>query len=290
MANATKGWVENGITKRTYFTPQHKVLELPNLVGHLQKSWDDLVKHELADVFKEVSPIEDFTGQKLSLSFKDYHFGDPKITDREAIRDNTSYEAPLYANVELVNRVTGEVREDELYLGDYPWMTDRGTFIINGSERVVVSQLIRSSGVFFTAEEGADGRKCYGAKIIPGRGVWFEFETSKDHAIYVKIDRKRRFPVTTLLRALGYSTNTKLKELFEKVDNGEQSYIDATIAKDTSRGTNEALIEVFRKIRPGDLATVDNAKGMIERTFFDFKRFDISRVGRYKMNQRLAAI
>lgn len=290
MANATKGWVENGITKRTYFTPQHKVLELPNLVGHLQKSWDDLVKHELADVFKEVSPIEDFTGQKLSLSFKDYHFGDPKITDREAIRDNTSYEAPLYANVELVNRVTGEVREDELYLGDYPWMTDRGTFIINGSERVVVSQLIRSSGVFFTAEEGVDGRKCYGAKIIPGRGVWFEFETSKDHAIYVKIDRKRRFPVTTLLRALGYSTNTKLKELFEKVDNGEQSYIDATIAKDTSRGTNEALIEVFRKIRPGDLATVDNAKGMIERTFFDFKRFDISRVGRYKMNQRLAAI
>lgn len=290
MANASKPWLKNGVTKRTYFSPEHKVLELPDLIGHLRKSWDNLIKYDLGEVFNEISPIEDFTGQKLSLSFKSYRFGTPKHTDVEALRDNVSYEAPLYANVELVNRATGEVREDELYLGEYPWMTDRGTFIINGSERVVVSQLIRSAGAFFTAEDTADDTRRYGAKIIPGRGVWFEFETNKDGAIYVKIDRRRKFPVTTLLRALGYSTNAKIKELFSSVDTGDIKYIDATIDKDQSRGVNEALIEVFRKIRPGDLATVDNAKGMIERTFFDFKRFDISRVGRYKMNQRLAEI
>ena len=290
MANARNNVVVNGVTKRTYFTPEHKVLDLPDLVGHLKKSWSDLVKTGLGEVFQEVNPIEDYTGQKLSLTFKDYRFGEPKLTDREAIRDNASYEAPLYANVELVNRATGEVKESELYLGDYPWMTDRGTFIINGSERVVVSQLIRSSGAFFTADDEYNGKKLYGAKIIPGRGAWFEFETDKNGAMYVKIDRRRKVTVTALLRALGYSTNTKLKELFAKVDTGENSLIDATIEKDPTRTTNEALIEVFRKIRPGDLATVDNAKGMIERMFFDFKRFDISRVGRYKMNQRLADI
>lgn len=290
MADARNNVVVNGVTKRTYFTPEHKVLDLPDLVGHLKKSWSDLVKTGLGDVFQEVNPIEDYTGQKLSLTFKEYRFGDPKLTDREAIRDNASYEAPLYVNVELMNRATGEVKESELYLGDYPWMTDRGTFIINGSERVVVSQLIRSSGAFFTADGELNGKKLYGAKIIPGRGAWFEFETDKNGVIYVKIDRRRKVTVTTLLRALGYSTNAKLKELFTKVDTGDTSFIDATIEKDPARSTNEALIEVFRKIRPGDLATVDNAKGMIERMFFDFKRFDISRVGRYKMNQRLADI
>ncbi len=290
MADARNNVVVNGVTKRTYFTPEHKVLDLPDLVGHLKKSWSDLVKTGLGEVFQEVNPIEDYTGQKLSLTFKEYRFGDPKLTDREAIRDNASYEAPLYVNVELMNRATGEVKESELYLGDYPWMTDRGTFIINGSERVVVSQLIRSSGAFFTADGEHNGKKLYGAKIIPGRGAWFEFETDKNGVIYVKIDRRRKVPVTTLLRALGYGTNTKLKELFTKVDTGDASFIDATIEKDPARSTNEALIEVFRKIRPGDLATVDNAKGMIERMFFDFKRFDISRVGRYKMNQRLADI
>lgn len=289
MANSANKMVVNGITKRKYFTSEHKVLDLPDLVGHLKTSWKDLVDNQLKDIFDEINPIEDYTGQKLSLTFGDYRFGDPKITDREAMRDNTVYEAPLYANVELLNKVTGETKSTELYLGDYPWMTDRGSFIINGSERVVVSQLIRSAGVFFTADANG-GKNYYGAKIIPGRGAWFEFETAANGAIFVKIDRRRKIAVTTLLRALGYGTNTALHELFSKIDTGDTSYIDATIEKDTSRGTNEALIEVFRKIRPGDLATVDNARGMIERMFFDTKRFDISRVGRYKMNQRLANI
>ncbi len=284
-----KSPVVDGVTKRTYFTPENNVLDLPDLVEHLKFSWKKLAESGLNDVFREINPIEDYTGQKLSLSFGEYRFGEPKITDTEAARDNTSYEAPLYVKAELVNHATGEVKSDELYLGEYPWMTDRGTFIINGSERVVVSQLIRSSGVFFTAESSGKDN-LYGAKIIPGRGAWFEFETASNGVIYVKIDRRRKIPVTTLLRALGYGTNTSLHELFKEVDNGETNYIAATIEKDTSRGTNEALIEVFRRVRPGDLATVDNAKGMIERMLFDPRRFDLSEVGRYKVNERLENI
>ena len=277
----------NGITKRKYFTPQHKVLDLPDLVEHLKKSWQQFVQEDLGEIFAELNPIEDYTGQKLALSFTDYRFEDPKVNDREAMSNNVSFEAPLYASIELTNKITGEVKTSELYLGDYPWMTDRGTFIINGSERVVVSQLIRSAGIFFTADRIGD-RNYYGAKLIPGRGAWLEFETAANGAIFVKIDRRRKIAVTTLLRALGYSTNTALKDLFKDVDTGDTKYIDATIDKDASRGTNEALIEVFRKIRPGDLATVDNARQMVERMFFDFKRFGVSRVCRYKMNQRLS--
>ena len=165
-------------------------------------------------------------------------------------------------------------------------MTDRGTFITNGTERVVVSQLIRSAGVFFTADSNL-GRNNYGAKLIPGRGAWLEFETASNGTLYVKIDRRRKLPVTTLLRALGTSKTSEIKSLFEDVDTGDVKYIDVTLEKDPSRGSNEALIEVYRRLRPGDLATVDNARGMIERMFFDFKRFDYSRVGRYKLNQRL---
>ena len=165
-------------------------------------------------------------------------------------------------------------------------MTDRGTFIINGTERVVVSQLIRSSGVFFTADSAA-GRNNNGAKLIPGRGAWLEFETASNGAIFVKIDRRRKLPVTTLLRALGHNKTSEIKSIFEDVDTGDVKYIDATLEKDPARGSNEALIEVYRRLRPGDLATVENARGMIEKMFFDFKRFDYSRVGRYKLNQRL---
>jgi len=192
----------------------------------------------------------------------------------------------LLVNAELTNKVTGEVKEQEIYLGDYPWMTNRATFIINGTERVVVSQLIRSAGVFFTADKSI-GKSLYSAKLIPGRGAWLEFETASNGALYVKIDRRRKIAVTTLLRALGYSKVSEIKELFKDVDTGETKYIEATLEKDPAHGVNEALIEVYRRLRPGDLATVDNARQMIERMFYDFKRFDYSRVGRYKMNQRL---
>jgi DNA-directed RNA polymerase subunit beta len=274
------------VAKRVFFTKEDTALPLPNLIAHQKDSWREFVETGLSEIFAELNPIEDYTGQKLELRFKEYAFQDPKTNEQDAKENNLTFDAPLHANVELTNKVTGEVKEQEIYLGDYPWMTDRGTFVINGTERVVVSQLIRSAGVFFTADS-AVGRNNYGAKLIPGRGAWLEFETASNGTIYVKIDRRRKLPVTTLLRALGHNKTSEIKALFADVDTGEVKYIDATLEKDPARGANEALIEVYRRLRPGDLATVDNARSMIERMFFDFKRFDYSRVGRYKLNQRL---
>lgn len=273
-------------TKRVFFTKDDTALPLPDLIAHQKDSWREFVETGLSEIFAELNPIEDYTSQKLELRFKDYAFQDPKTAEQDAKENNLTFDAPLHAKVELTNKVTGEVKEQEIYLGDYPWMTDRGTFIINGTERVVVSQLIRSAGVFFTADKTA-GQNYYGAKLIPGRGAWLEFETASNGALYVKIDRRRKLPVTTLLRALGYAKTSEIKSLFADVDTGDVKYIDATLEKDPARGSNEALIEVYRRLRPGDLATVDNARSMIERMFFDFKRFDYSRVGRYKLNQRL---
>ena len=273
-------------TKRVFFTKDDTALPLPNLIQHQRDSWQEFVETGLGEIFAELNPIDDYTGQKLALRFGQYAFHDPKTDEQFAKENNLTFEAPLHAVVELTNKVTGEVKEQEIYLGDYPWMTDRGTFIINGTERVVVSQLIRSAGVFFTADR-IGARNAYGAKLIPGRGAWLEFETASNGAIYVKIDRRRKLPVTTLFRALGYNKTSDIKALFEDVDNGEVKHIETTIEKDSARTTNEALIEVYRRLRPGDLATVDNARSMIERMFFDFKRFDYSRVGRYKLNQRL---
>lgn len=271
---------------RVFFTKEDNALPIPSMIAHQKDSWREFVETGLSEIFAELNPIEDYTGQKLELRFKNYEFHDPKVSEKDTKENNLTFDAPLHVNVELTNKVTGEVKEQEIYLGDYPWMTDRGTFIINGTERVVVSQLIRSSGVFFTADSVA-GRNYYGAKLIPGRGAWLEFETASNGTMYVKIDRRRKLPVTTLLRALGHNKTSEIKSLFADVDTGDVKYIDATLEKDPARGSNEALIEVYRRLRPGDLATVDNARSMIERMFFDFKRFDYSRVGRYKINQRL---
>ncbi len=270
---------------RQYFTKTDTVLNPPDLVSHQSSSFSWFVKEGLGELFEEVNPIDDYTGTKLSLSFKKYHFDVPKLTEAEAHENNVSYEAPLKAVVELTNKVTGEVREQEIYLGDYPWMTTRGTFIINGAERVVVSQLIRSAGVFFTAEPHGT-ISLYGAKVIPTRGAWLEFETASGGAMYVKIDRKRKIPVTTLLQALGL-TKEQIKEAFAHVDQGEVNYIDATLEKDPAHSANEALIEVYRRLRPGDLATVDNARSMLDNMLYNYKRFDFGRVGRYKINKRL---
>ncbi len=282
MATAAKKRAE----KRKFFTGNDHVLDMPNLITHQLDSWKEFVQTGLGEIFAEINPIEDYTGQKLELRFKDYRFEDPKTTERYARENNISFEAPLKATIELTNKVTGEVKDGEIYLGDYPWMTERGTFVINGAERVVVSQLIRSAGVFFTADAHG-GRNYYGAKLIPGRGAWLEFETSTSGVMYVKIDRRRKIAVTTLLRAFGYGTEKAIRELFADVDTGDVRYIDTTLEKDPAKGTNEALVEVYRRLRPGDLVTVENARNMIERMFFDFKRFDMSRVGRYKLNQRL---
>ncbi|MFZ1258195.1 MAG: DNA-directed RNA polymerase subunit beta [Candidatus Saccharimonas sp.] len=284
MASAKKA--TTAPVKRVFFTQDDTALEVPNLISHQKESWKDFVETGLSEIFAELNPIEDYTGQKLELRFNTYAFQEPKNSEQFAKENNITFDAPLLVNVELTNKVTGEVKEQEIYLGDYPWMTERGTFVINGTERVVVSQLIRSAGVFFTAERGI-GKSLYSAKLIPGRGAWLEFETAANGAIYVKIDRRRKIAVTTLLRALGYSKVNEIRELFKDIDTGETKYIDATLEKDPAHGVNEALIEVYRRLRPGDLATVDNARQMIERMFYDFKRFDYSRVGRYKMNQRL---
>ena len=270
--------------KRIFFTEGDE-LPIPDLTAHQKDSFEDFVKSGLREVFNELNPIDDYTGNRFSLSFRDYEFKEPKMTVEEAKYNMSTYEAPLHVKVELQNKVTGEKKEQEIYFGDYPWMTDRATFIINGTERVVVSQLIRSAGVFFTADNVA-GKNFYGAKVIPGRGAWLEFETATNGCISVKIDRRRKIPVTTFLRSLGMK-DSEIKKAFEKVDNGEIKYIEATLDKDTSNSQAAALLEVYRRLRPGDLATVENAKSMIERTFFDYKRYDYSRVGRFKMNQRL---
>jgi len=226
--------------KRVYYTKSDDILDMPNLVDHQNKSFQWFVEEGLGELLAEVSPIDDYTGTKLSIRFKDYHFEDPKTTEAEARENNVSYEVPLKAVIELTNKVTGEVKDQEIYLGDYPWMTKRGTFIINGAERVVVSQLIRSAGVFFTADNHSTHTQ-YGAKVIPGRGAWLEFETAANGALYVKIDRKRKIAVTTLLKALGM-TEAQIKDAFKHVDQGKLKHIDITLEKDPSKGTSEALI------------------------------------------------
>ncbi|HSX44760.1 MAG TPA: DNA-directed RNA polymerase subunit beta [Candidatus Saccharimonadales bacterium] len=283
MAKTTK--LATAPKTRQFFNKTKDILDLPNLVDHQNRSFQWFVDEGLGELLAEISPIDDYTGTKLSLTFKDYRFEAPKMTEAEARENNVSFDAPLKATVELTNKVTGEVKQQEIYLGDYPWMTERGTFVINGAERVVVSQLIRSAGVFFTADaKGA--RNLYGAKVIPGRGAWLEFETAANGAIFVKIDRKRKIAVTTLLRALGMTEN-QVKDSFAHVDQGQLNYVQATLDKDPTSGTNDALIEVYRRLRPGDLATVDNARSLLENMFYNFKRFDFSRVGRYKINKRL---
>lgn len=271
---------------RVFFTEGDQALPIPDLIAHQKDSWNDFVQSGLREVFNELNPIDDYNGNKLSLRFKDYYFKDPVEDEKTAKYNLSTYAAPLHVQVELTNKVTGEIKEQDIYFGDYPWMTDRATFIINGTERVVVSQLVRSAGVFFTAEE-VNGKRYYGAKVIPGRGAWLEFETTTGGCINVKIDRRRKIPVTTFLRALGVADDAKIRETFADVDNGAISYINSTLEKDTTNNQAAALLEVYRRLRPGDLATVENAKSMIEHAFFDYRRYDSSRVGRYKMNQRL---
>ncbi|MDP4038634.1 MAG: DNA-directed RNA polymerase subunit beta [bacterium] len=271
---------------RIYLNKNKDILPLPNLIEIQTNSYNWLLREGLAELFEEISPIEDFTGKNLALYIKDYFFEEPKYTEAQAKDKNSSYEASLRAKIELINKKTGEVKTQEIFLGDYPMMTKRGTFIINGVERVVVSQLVRSPGVFFTKGEGSNN-DYFGAKIIPRRGAWLENETNANGVMTVKIDRKRKLPVTTLLRAFGFGSDQEIRDLFKEVDRGEVNFMDETFAKDPSTTTGEALIEFYKRVRPGDMATVDNAKSLIETMFFDFKRYDFSKVGRYKINKRL---
>jgi len=273
--------------KRQFFTESYR-LPLPDLIEIQTNSYDWFMENGLRELFHEVSPIIDISDKGLELYFDDYYLDEPKFDEITSKEKNVTYEAPLRVKASLVNTKTKKKETQEIYLGDFPLMTDRGTFIINGIERVIVSQIIRSAGVFFTSNFLREkNRVFYGAKIIPNRGAWLEFETDANNVIWVKIDRKRKVAATALLRAFGVGTNEEMKNLFKEVEtNPDVKFIESTLAKDPSTNQNEGLIEVYKRIRPGDLATADNAKSLIFAMFFNFDRYDFGTVGRYKLNQR----
>ena len=271
---------------RRYFTPQKDSVPMPDLIEVQKNSYQWFLDHGLGELFEEVSPIRDFIGRDFELYFGRYYLDEPKFDEVTSKQKNLSYESPLRVVAKLANRKLDKVIEQEVYLGDFPIMTDRGTFIINGIERAVVSQLIRSAGIFFTSEIYGE-RRYYGAKLIPNRGSWLELETDINNVIWVKIDRKRKVAITALLRAFGHSNDEEILNLFKDTDtHPEISYIKNTLAKDTSHNESEGLLEVYKRIRPGDLATMDNAKSLIYAMFFNFDRYDFGKVGRYKINQR----
>jgi len=270
------------------FTKHHyRALDFPNFLEIQSRSYEWFWEKGLRELFDEISPIKDYGEKDFELHFLDYHLDDPKYDEFTARERNSSYEAALRVRMSLLNKRTGEKKEQEVYLGDFPLMTKRGTFIVNGVERIVISQLIRSPGAFFTSS-WYRGKELFGAKIIPNRGAWLEFDTDSSGVVGVKIDRRRRVPATTLLRAFGLEKDEDIRKFFKKVDiNPNTSYIEETLKRDSSKNRDEALIEVYRRIRPGDLATVENARQLIENMFFNFERYDLSKVGRWKMSQRL---
>lgn len=270
-------------TKHTY-----KPLDFPNFLEIQRDSYEWFWGKGLRELFDEISPIKDYGEKDFELFFGDYKLDDAKYTEFTARERNTSYESPLRVRTSLKSKRTGETKEQEVYLGDFPLMTKRGTFVVNGVERIVISQLIRSPGIFFTSEWHV-GKQCFGGKIIPNRGAWLEFDTDSAGVIGVKIDRRRRVPATTLLRAFGAESDAAIRKFFKGVDTDPNfSYIEETLKRDPAKSRDEALIEVYRRVRPGDLATVDNARQLIENMFFNFERYDLSRVGRWKMDQGLA--
>lgn len=275
----------SSLTKRKFFKKQLMV-SLPNLIEAQIDAYQWFLDKGLRELFDEVNPINDFTGKDLELSLTDYYLDEPKTDELTAKSKNASYEAPLRAKARLVIKKTGEIKEQEIYLGDFPVMTPRGTFIINGVERVVVSQLIRSSGVFFTMEY-QKGKKLFGAKLIPNRGAWIEIDTDLSGVLHVRIDRKRKISVTALLRAFGMEKDEEILKAFEDVDTGEIKYIAESLAKDITKTQAEGFKEIYKRIRPGDLATAENAKQLVEGMFFNFEKYDFGSVGRYRMNQRL---
>ncbi|GIV97114.1 MAG: DNA-directed RNA polymerase subunit beta [Herpetosiphonaceae bacterium] len=284
---------------RRSFARIQDVIEVPRLIQTQIDSFNWFKREGLRELFDEISPIEDFTGKNLALYFSDYEFGEPRYDEYQCRERDMTYAAPLRVKVRLVIKPTGEVKESEIFLGDFPIMTDNGTFVINGAERVVVSQLIRSPGVYFKDEKDpASGRSLHGAKLIPSRGAWLEFETNKRDVISVKVDRKRKIPVTILLRAvMGLFSDRPLDEsglddeilqLFAEIDtHPEHRFIAATLDKDPSNNAKEALLELYKRLRPGDPPTLDNARALLDSLLFSPRRYDLAKVGRYKLNKNL---
>ncbi|MTT32776.1 DNA-directed RNA polymerase subunit beta [Terrilactibacillus sp. BCM23-1] len=258
-----------------------EVLELPNLIEIQTASYQWFLDEGIREMFQDISPVEDFTGN-LVLEFIDYSLGEPKYSVDESKSRDVTYAAPLRVKVRLINKETGEVKEQEVFMGDFPLMTESGTFIINGAERVIVSQLVRSPSVYYNEKFDKNGKLGFTATVIPNRGAWLEYETDAKDVVYVRIDRTRKLPVTVLLRALGFGSDQEIIDLL-----GEDEYLKNTLEKDNTEGTEKALIEIYERLRPGEPPTVDNAKSLLESRFFDPKRYDLANVGRYKINKKL---
>ncbi|MGG1877888.1 DNA-directed RNA polymerase subunit beta [Paenibacillus cisolokensis] len=273
--------VQYGRRTRRSYARIHEVLEVPNLIEIQQKSYEWFLEEGLREMFQDISPIQDFTGN-LVLEFIDYSLGEPKYTVDDAKERDVTYAAPLRVKVRLINKETGEVKEQEVFMGDFPLMTETGTFIINGAERVIVSQLVRSPSVYFSTKVDKNGKSTYTATVIPNRGAWLELEMDAKDIIYVRIDRTRKIPVTVLLRALGFGTDAEILELL-----GNDEYIQNTLDKDNTDSTEKALIEIYERLRPGEPPTLENAKSLLVARFFDPKRYDLANVGRYKINKKL---
>jgi len=271
----------NSKRERRNFSRIKSTYELQDLLEIQKKSYQWFITDGISEVFNDLFPVESFSGD-LSLEFTDYSFDEPRYSIKEAKYRETTYAAPLKVQARLFNHETGEVKEQEIFLGDMPVMTDSGTFIINGAERVIVSQLVRSPSVYFSKTIDKNGRSVFASQIIPTRGTWLEFELDARDVIYVRIDRTRKVPLTTLLRAFGLSTSEEITKVF-----GENPYILNTLAKDSTKNTDEALIEIYEKLRPGEPATLDSSKNQLITRFFDEFRYDLAKVGRYKFNRKL---
>ena len=259
-------------------------IEMPNLIQVQKDSYNWFIEEGLGEVLRDVSPIVDYSGN-LVLEFLDYYMEEKtKYTLEEAKERDATYSTRLHVKVRLINRETGEIKEQEIYLGDFPLMTDSGTFVINGAERVVVSQLVRSPGCYYAQDfDSKTGRRIYTSTVMPIRGAWIEYETDGNDVFWARVDRTRKIPVTTLLRALGIVTDEQITELF-----GEENKIKETLAKDPIKTQEEALVEIYKKLRPGELPTTDAARNLFNGLFFDDRRYDLAKVGRYKFNQKLA--
>ena len=269
---------------RIDFSKVGDYIEMPNLIKVQKDSYDWFVEEGLGEVLKDISPIEDYSGN-LVLEFFDYYMEDKtKYTEEEAKERDATYSTRLHVKVRLINRETGEIKEQEIYLGDFPLMTDSGTFIINGAERVVVSQLVRSPGSYYESVfDQKTGKRNYTSTVMPLRGAWIEYETDSSDVFYVRVDRTRKLPVTVLLRTLGLSSDDQIRDLF-----GEEPLIETTIAKDTIKNEEDAIIEIYKKLRPGELPTVEAARTLFDGMFFDNRRYDLAKVGRFKFNQKLS--
>ena len=270
--------------ERRNYSRIRNTYELKDLLEIQKKSYDRFITVGIKEVFDDLFPVENFSGT-LSLEFGDYHFDKPRYSIKESKDRETTYSAPLRVDVRLFNRETGEVKEQEIFMGDMPMMTESGTFVINGAERVIVSQLVRSPSVYFNREVDKNGRELITSQIIPTRGTWLEFEVDARDVLYVRIDRTRKVTLTTLLRAFGLSSDDEIFAMF-----GEDDYLKNTIAKDSTKNTDEALIEIYEKLRPGEPATLDSSKNQIITRFFDEFRYDLAKVGRYKFNRKLNII